>query len=153
MGSADRGHMDGIRCGARDRVSEARDVRVSRPPSRAHISFPQAESGGTSRTDYITPALRSLRSLGIGQPLEMDATGSTGREVSIRLTRDEAFVLSDALARWEAAGDIARLMANERAALRVLSDLTSSLEPVVDAAFSADYAEHLRRAQTAVLSE
>jgi hypothetical protein len=81
----------------------------------------------------------------------VDATGSTSDEVTIRLSGDEALVLSDALARWEAAGEVARLTGNDQAARRVLSDLIASFEPLVDVGFASDYAEHIRRAQAAVL--
>jgi hypothetical protein len=62
-------------------------------------------------------------------------------------------VLSDVLARWDTNGELDRITTDNPAARRVLWDLVSSFEPVVDVAPSPDYDEHVRRAQAAVLAE
>ena len=81
----------------------------------------------------------------------MEVGGSTRDSVTIRLSGDEALVLSDALATWELDGKLERLTESNRAVRRVLSDLTAALEPAVDEAFEVDYAERVRRAQSGVL--
>jgi hypothetical protein len=78
----------------------------------------------------------------------VDASGSTSDGVTIQLTGAEALVLSDALAIWERTGSIG---ADDAATRRLIQDLTAVLEPVVDVAFSPDYADHLRRARQAVI--
>jgi len=78
----------------------------------------------------------------------VDARGSTSDGVTIQLTSADALVLSDALAIWERTGSIA---ADDAATRRVMQDLTAVLEPVVDVAFSPDYADHLRRARQAAI--
>jgi hypothetical protein len=79
----------------------------------------------------------------------MEATGSTNVQVVVTLTGSEALVLSDVLARWDADGTTTAL---GPAARRVVQEMTAVLEPTIDPAFSADYANYLRRAQEEVLS-
>ncbi len=83
----------------------------------------------------------------------MNASGSTSNAVTITLTGDEALVLSDALSGWQSSGDLDRLAGDDTAARLLLLDLTASLEPLVEVAFSDDYADHVRKARSGLLGE
>jgi predicted DNA-binding transcriptional regulator YafY len=85
-----------------------------------------------------------------GRLRTVDASGSTSEQVTVVLTGAEAFVLSDALATWERTGTIA---VDDQAAVRLLHDLSAVLEPVVEDAFSPDYADHLSQARRTVLEQ
>jgi hypothetical protein len=83
----------------------------------------------------------------------MDATGSTGEQVTIRLGGSEALVLFDALAEWEKNGMLRELTAADPAARQIVSDSVASFEPLVDVALSVDYAERVERARAEVLGD
>ena len=60
--------------------------------------------------------------------------------IMLPLRYDEVVVLADMLGRWEKDGTLDSLPFQDQAEQRVLWDLSSSLEPLVDEAFSTDYA-------------
>jgi len=83
----------------------------------------------------------------------MDATGSTGDEVTIRLGGSEALVLFHSLSEWEENGMLREITAADLAARQIVLDLVASLEPLVDVAFPTDYAECVERARAEVLGD
>ena len=82
----------------------------------------------------------------------MHVTGSTGDEVTIRLTGSEALVLSDALSSMERRDSLSMIHDDDPAARRVIDDLIASFEPVVDEVFDADYASRVDAARLEVLA-
>jgi hypothetical protein len=83
----------------------------------------------------------------------MEASGSTGDQVTIRLSGSEALVLFNALAEWETNGTLGELAAADPAARQIVFDLVASFEPLVDVAFSVDYDEYVERARAEVLGD
>jgi hypothetical protein len=67
-------------------------------------------------------------------------------EVSVRLTYDEALVLSDLLDRWYQAG-WEGVATGDLAEIRVLDGLCASFEPVIDEVFADDYGEIVEAAR------
>jgi hypothetical protein len=67
--------------------------------------------------------------------------------ITLPLRYDEAVVLADMLGRWEQDGTLESLPFDDQAEQRVLWDLAAALEPLVDEAFSTNYAEVLAAAR------
>ncbi len=67
--------------------------------------------------------------------------------ITLQLRYEEVVVLADMLGRWEQDGTLDSLSFHDQAEQRVLWDLAASLEPLVDDAFSADYAAVLSAAR------
>ena len=68
-------------------------------------------------------------------------------EVVVRLSYDEAFILSEMLDCWYQAGFDQLYEIADRAERRLLDDLCASFEPVVDEVFAADYLDVLAAAR------
>lgn len=69
----------------------------------------------------------------------METTRVAKDEVLIRLTYDEALVLSDLLDRWQRSGFKRTAHAGDPAGFQVLDDLCASFEPIIGEAFSDNY--------------
>lgn len=67
--------------------------------------------------------------------------------MTLPLRYDQAVILADMLGRWEKDGTLDSLPFDDQAEQRVLWDLAASLEPLVDEAFSTDYAAVLAAAR------
>lgn len=80
----------------------------------------------------------------------MDAMRDPGGQVVVTFTYDEAFVLSEALDRWQRTGTMDQWPFEDQAEQRVLWDLTASFEPIIDELFNENYADILARARAAV---
>ena len=81
----------------------------------------------------------------------MDAQRS-GEGVTVRLSHDEALVLSDLLHRWEETNSLNELSIFEDKAERVvLWDLCASFDPTIDEVFRDDYSARLSQARRAIL--
>jgi hypothetical protein len=61
--------------------------------------------------------------------------------------RPEALVLFDLLQRWEADGTMSRAAEADAVARRLFTDISATLEPVIDEVFVSDYAERVERAR------
>jgi hypothetical protein len=67
--------------------------------------------------------------------------------VVVRLSYDEALVLSDLLDRWYRAGYDRTIQTDDAAETRLLDDLCASFEPVIDEAFADNYREVIEAAR------
>ena len=83
----------------------------------------------------------------------MDVTGSTSDEVTIRLTGNEALILSDALASAERSGALLAIHHDDPATRRVIDDLIASFESVVDEASTTDYKDRVEQARRAIVDD
>jgi hypothetical protein len=88
----------------------------------------------------VTRPELSIRRNHIGQAACVEITRTGRDEVTARLSSAEAFVLFDMLHEWENGGGGRLAEVAGDAERRVLSDLSASLEPVIDEVFSANYA-------------
>ncbi|HSR85213.1 MAG TPA: hypothetical protein VLM11_13645 [Streptosporangiaceae bacterium] len=71
--------------------------------------------------------------------------------VVVRLSYDEALVLSDLLDRWQRAGYEQVTQIIDPAESRLLDDLCASFEPVIDEVFADDYRDVVEAARRASL--
>jgi len=77
----------------------------------------------------------------------MQAERAGAGEVVVRLTRDEALVLSDFLDRWSRGGFECAIEVTDPAESLLLNNLCSSFEPVIDEVFAADYQDIVEAAR------
>lgn len=69
----------------------------------------------------------------------MQIDRSSADQVIIRLSCDEALVLSDAVSRWDTHGEDQPPTVDHEAERFVFCDMAASFEPVIDEVFNADY--------------
>jgi hypothetical protein len=77
----------------------------------------------------------------------MQAERAGAEEVVVRLTYDEALVLSDFLYRWSRGGFECAIEVTDPAESLLLDNLCSSFEPVIDEVFAADYQDIVEAAR------
>lgn len=77
--------------------------------------------------------------------MEVDRTGAD--EVVVRLTYDEALVLSEFLDRWYRVGFEHAIEVVDPSESRVLDTLCAAFEPMIDEVFAADYLDILGAAR------
>jgi hypothetical protein len=81
----------------------------------------------------------------------MDTVRLGKDEVTVRLSYDEALVLSDLLDRWYRGGAERTMRTEDPAETRVLDDLCASFEPVIDEVFADNYGDVVEAARRRIV--